>query len=161
MPLLQPQFRLPLRHDNDIAAFFHENETEGGMSYGGLEPYWTNAPDKPDCGMCLQEINTEDKFAVDLDVSMFRPEELKMNLDDRILTVQGRQETQRPNAESRRSFIRVFTLPPDVDEDNMQSSLSNEGILHIEGPKVIFERMPGHHESAPVDVPTNKASDMP
>jgi len=141
-----------------MAAFFHENPTEGGLSYGGLEPYWNSAPDKTDCGMCLEEINDEDKFAVDLDVSQFRPEELKMSLDDRILTVQGRQETHRPNAESIRSFIRVFTLPPDVEEVNMHSTLSNEGILHIEGPKVIFERMPGHQES--VDVPTNKASDM-
>ena len=39
-------------------------------------------------------INDEKNFAVKMDVSQFKPEELKVNLDGRVLTVEGTHESK-------------------------------------------------------------------
>lgn len=40
----------------------------------------------------LEVVNDDKKFAVSLDVSQFKPEELKVHIDGRDLTIEGRQE---------------------------------------------------------------------
>ncbi|PIO52734.1 hypothetical protein TELCIR_25958 [Teladorsagia circumcincta] len=49
-----------------------------------------------------QIVDDEKKFAVSLDVSQFRPEELNVHLEGRELTIEGKQERKTENGEIHR-----------------------------------------------------------
>lgn len=76
----------------------------------GLVPYWFNAGDNLAIGNTTQEvINDDKKFGVSLDVSHFKPEELKVNLDGRVLTIEGTHERKdRHNYMQRLVFFLIF-----------------------------------------------------
>ncbi|PIO71904.1 Hsp20/alpha crystallin family protein [Teladorsagia circumcincta] len=75
------------------------------------------------------------KLAITLDVSKFKPDELKVSIDGQILTIEGKHEiTEGPNYSSR-SFVRRWTLPEDVDVEQIRSNLTENGQLAIEVPK--------------------------
>ncbi|KJH48348.1 Hsp20/alpha crystallin family protein [Dictyocaulus viviparus] len=80
-------------------------------------------------------VDDESKFAVSLDVSKFKPECLKVNIDGRLLTIEGKEEIKEENNYSMRSFVRQFLLPKDVNLDSVRSSLTDNGHLSIEAPK--------------------------
>uniref|UniRef100_A0A0R3PD47 SHSP domain-containing protein n=1 Tax=Angiostrongylus costaricensis TaxID=334426 RepID=A0A0R3PD47_ANGCS len=86
-----------------------------------------------------RSIDDDKKFAVSIDVSHFKPEELKVNLDGKVLTVEGKQECKNDNSYMQnygfRSFVRSWTLPNDVDTDAIQTELNDQGKLTIEAPK--------------------------
>ncbi|CAL2045969.1 unnamed protein product [Caenorhabditis brenneri] len=82
-------------------------------------------------------VNTEEKFAINLNVSQFKPEELKINLEGRRLSIQGEQDVSNEHGHSTRSFSRVILLPEDVDVASVASNLSDTGRLSIEAPKLL------------------------
>ncbi|EYC22514.1 hypothetical protein Y032_0017g3398 [Ancylostoma ceylanicum] len=82
-----------------------------------------------------QTVNDDKKFAVTIDVSQFRPEELKVNLDGRCLTVEGKQEQKDDRSFMARSFVRSWTLPEDANLEALRTELSDRGQLTIEAPK--------------------------
>ncbi|VDM62040.1 unnamed protein product [Angiostrongylus costaricensis] len=82
-----------------------------------------------------QVVNDDKKFAVSIDVSQFKPEELKVNLDGRMLTVEGKQECRNDTSYMTRSFVRSWTLPNDVDTDAIQTELNDQGKLTIKAAK--------------------------
>ncbi|PIO69845.1 Hsp20/alpha crystallin family protein [Teladorsagia circumcincta] len=75
------------------------------------------------------------KLAISLDVSKFKPDELKVNIDGRTLTIEGKQEITEGSNYTSRSFLRRWTLPEDVDVDQIRSTLTENGQLAIEVPK--------------------------
>uniref|UniRef100_A0A7I4XTE2 SHSP domain-containing protein n=1 Tax=Haemonchus contortus TaxID=6289 RepID=A0A7I4XTE2_HAECO len=75
------------------------------------------------------------KLAISLDVSKFKPDELKVNLDGRTLTVEGKQEVKEGSSYTSRSFLRQWTVPEGVDVEQIRSSLTEDGHLAIEVPK--------------------------
>ncbi|WKX92000.1 hypothetical protein Q1695_010214 [Nippostrongylus brasiliensis] len=77
----------------------------------------------------------ESKLGLTMDVSKFKPEELKVNLDGRILTVEGKQEVKDDNGYSLSTFVRQWTLPEEVDVEQIRSHLTEDGHLSIEAPK--------------------------
>ncbi|WKX99851.1 hypothetical protein Q1695_014601 [Nippostrongylus brasiliensis] len=77
----------------------------------------------------------ESKLALSMDVSKFKPEELKVNLEGRTLTIEGKQEVKDDNGYSMRSFVRQWTLPEEVDIEQVRSHLTENGQLSIEAPK--------------------------
>ncbi|EFO83198.1 hypothetical protein CRE_18317 [Caenorhabditis remanei] len=86
----------------------------------------------------FQISNTDEKFAVNLNVSQFKPEELKINLEGRRLSIQGEHDVSNERGSSRQSFSRVILLPEDVDITSVDSNLSDNGHLVIEAPKLIL-----------------------
>ncbi|KAK6745054.1 hypothetical protein RB195_011640 [Necator americanus] len=84
-----------------------------------------------------ETINDDSKFAVSIDVSKFKPENLKVNLDGRNLTIEGKQEVKEENGYSMRSFVRQWVLPGNVNLDAIKSSLTDSGRLSIEAPKIV------------------------
>ncbi|KAJ1359970.1 hypothetical protein KIN20_018806 [Parelaphostrongylus tenuis] len=81
-------------------------------------------------------VDNESKFAVSLDVSKFKPENLKVNINGRCLTVEGKEELEEENGYSMRAFTRQFVLPEDVNLDAIRSSLTDSGQLSVEVPKL-------------------------
>ncbi|VDM62559.1 unnamed protein product [Angiostrongylus costaricensis] len=104
----------------------------------GMFPYWREADHSVlHVGNETQQmINDDKKFAVSLDVSQFRPEELKVHLEGRELTIEGNQEHKSEDCFMNRTFVRKWTLPEDVDVDALRTQLTDKGHLCVEAPKV-------------------------
>ncbi|VDO88251.1 unnamed protein product [Heligmosomoides polygyrus] len=80
-------------------------------------------------------VNDDKKFVVDLDVSRFKPEDLKVHIEGRDLTIEGIfSEIFSVNNEFR-SFVRKWALPDDCDLDAVHTQLNESGHLQIEAPK--------------------------
>ncbi|CAD6193856.1 unnamed protein product [Caenorhabditis auriculariae] len=101
-----------------------------------VNPYWLNS-NQLDINNG-EVINDDKQFAVKLDVSHFRPEELNVQLNGRQLTIEGKHEFRGDHGMSQRSFLRSFLVPDDVDINAVHSELSNDGRLAIEAPKTAF-----------------------
>uniref|UniRef100_A0A0N4WTU4 Hsp20/alpha crystallin family protein n=1 Tax=Haemonchus placei TaxID=6290 RepID=A0A0N4WTU4_HAEPC len=85
----------------------------------------------------LQMVDDDKKFAVSLDVSQFRPEELNVHLEGRELTIEGKQECKTENSAMHRSFTRKWLLPENVDLEAIRTQLDDKGHLSVEAPKSI------------------------
>ncbi|PAV62800.1 hypothetical protein WR25_23430 isoform B [Diploscapter pachys] len=128
---------LPFVHTGSFGDPFEDLHREMRRFERAMVPYWrsaniTNLNAATDVG---QIVNDDKTFGVRMDVSHFRPEQLKVNLDNRMLTIEGEQEDKSEHGYSKRSFTRKFLLPEDVDVTAVKSHLSEQGVLSIEGPK--------------------------
>ncbi|KAK6042341.1 Hsp20/alpha crystallin family protein [Cooperia oncophora] len=74
-------------------------------------------------------VNDDKKFAVSLDVSQFRPEQLNVHLEGRELTIEGKQEHKSENSAIHRSFTRKWLLPENVDLEAIRTQLDDKGHL--------------------------------
>ncbi|EFO87011.1 hypothetical protein CRE_19335 [Caenorhabditis remanei] len=131
MLLLRSPFSSGRGASSDFDNFFDE------MTRGSLLPYWRDADHNSfNFSDTIGEIiNDESKYAIQLDVSHFKPEDLKIELNGRELKVEGSQETRTEHSYSKRSFSKMVLLPEDVDVAALKSAISNEGRLQIEAPK--------------------------
>ncbi|WKX96722.1 hypothetical protein Q1695_012844 [Nippostrongylus brasiliensis] len=102
-----------------------------------LAPYWRHADHSVlhVANDVHKIVDNNEKFAVSMDVSQFHPEELKVHLDGRQLTVEGVQEHKTQNSSMHRSFKRQWTLPENVNLEAVQTQLDDKGHLSIEAPK--------------------------
>jgi len=80
---------------------------------------------------------SDDKFRVQLDVSQFTPDEIKFKVVDRDVVIDGKHEELKDGQEFiGRSFSRKYSLPEDVDEQQVDCQLSKDGkVLKLEAPK--------------------------
>uniref|UniRef100_A0A915JBR0 SHSP domain-containing protein n=1 Tax=Romanomermis culicivorax TaxID=13658 RepID=A0A915JBR0_ROMCU len=92
-----------------------------------------------DAANALAEIaNDANKFAINVDVSHFTPEEVKVKLVDKDLIIEGHHEEKMDkHGFISRSFKRRYVVPEDVDPQTLTSKLTDKGILHVEAPKMI------------------------
>ncbi|KHN74490.1 Small heat shock protein OV25-1 [Toxocara canis] len=100
-----------------------------------IAPYWIEIPDVQQCniGNTLGNvIDDKEKFAVQVDVTQFRPNELTVNVRDRELVVEGHHEERSDGSgKIERHFIRKYTLPEDAQLDTLESHLSDKGVLSV------------------------------
>ncbi|PIO77175.1 Hsp20/alpha crystallin family protein [Teladorsagia circumcincta] len=80
-------------------------------------------------------IDQKSKFSFSLDVSEFKPDELKVSIDGRTLTVEGKQEISEGSNYTSRSFLHRRTLPENVDVNQTRSFMTEYGQLAIVMPK--------------------------
>ncbi|KJH51016.1 Hsp20/alpha crystallin family protein [Dictyocaulus viviparus] len=80
-------------------------------------------------------INDSTKFVISLDVSQFKPEELRVHLNGRDVLIEGNQEKSSDIGYVQKSFIKRCTLPDDADLDAIETNLNDLGRLLIETPK--------------------------
>ncbi|KAE9416645.1 hypothetical protein Angca_006783, partial [Angiostrongylus cantonensis] len=81
-------------------------------------------------------VNDESRFTVSVDVSEFKPENLKVNVDGHRLTIEGKEELKEGNGFSMRSFTRRFVLPENVDLNAIRTFLTDNGQLSVEVPRL-------------------------
>ncbi|CAB4064950.1 CRYAB [Lepeophtheirus salmonis] len=78
--------------------------------------------------------NDDDKFEISLNTYNFKPEDIQVNIKDKVLSIQARQEEKKDN-ESKgivaREFMKRYTLPKNVKVDTLHSNLSADGVLVI------------------------------
>ncbi|ETN66641.1 lethal(2)essential for life protein, l2efl [Anopheles darlingi] len=86
---------------------------------------------------------TNDKFQINLDVQQFAPEEISVKYVDKSLVVEGKhEEKQDEHGYISRHFVRRYTLPAGHNENQIESSLSSDGILTITCPRLAIEQKP-------------------
>merc|ERR1712107_796125 len=75
----------------------------------------------------------ETKMEVSLDTSQYRPDELKVMVNDGVLTVEGNHEEKAEDGSKMvsRMFSRKYTLPPAAKSEEVVSNLSSDGVLVI------------------------------
>ncbi|XGW23718.1 hypothetical protein V3C99_005716, partial [Haemonchus contortus] len=100
-------------------------------------PYWRDADHSVlhVANETQQMVDDDKKFAVSLDVSQFRPEELNVHLEGRELTIEGKQEHKTENSAIHRSFTRKYQLPENIDLEAIRTQLDDKGHLSVEAPK--------------------------
>ena len=99
------------------------------------------------------------RFRLTFDVRSFQPEELDIRTNDQTLSVYAVHHEQGPNGRYQREYRRTILLPPGVKPEGLQSVLSPEGVLTIEGP-VSGKRLTIQQAAGPVitPIPSNPGS---
>merc|ERR1712233_22903 len=91
-------------------------------------------------GSHAEEIRVKDDnkmLEISLDTAQYRPDELKVTVENGAVQVQGKHEE---NAEDgtkiiSRSFFRKWSLPRNTNRGDVVSNLSSDGVLVITAPK--------------------------
>ncbi|XP_054271021.1 alpha-crystallin A chain-like [Macrosteles quadrilineatus] len=100
-------------------------------------------------------INDKDGLKINLDVQQFKPEELNVKVVDDYVVVEGKHEERSDeHGFISRQFSRRYKIPENVDKNALKSSLSSDGVLQLEAPKVANHPASGE-TSVPI-VQTNK-----
>jgi HSP20 family molecular chaperone IbpA len=96
--------------------------------------------------------NTGNSYKMNIDVSGFKPEDIKVSLKDRVLTIEAKME-QKSEDGSRlyQEVSKTYTLPDNVELENLKSLLTNDGVLAIEAPLAIQDEM------KPKEIPINRS----
>ncbi|RCN50117.1 Hsp20/alpha crystallin family protein [Ancylostoma caninum] len=80
--------------------------------------------------------NDDSKFAISFNVGKFKLEDLKVDLEGRTLIVEGKQEIKDDGQYSLRCFTKKWELPEDVDLDQIKPTMTDDGCLTVEAPKI-------------------------
>ena len=80
----------------------------------------------------LEEKEDDGKFEIKLDVSGFKPEEIKVQIRGNELSVSGKHKSEDGEVYRSRRYSRRIVLPDDVVLGSVSSRLSKEGLLTIE-----------------------------
>merc|ERR1712243_434769 len=89
----------------------------------GLHPEMTNGLDifKSKDNDEIRVKEDESKIEVSLDTSQYRPDELKVSVDKRVVTVEGKHEEKAEDGSKMvsRMFSKKYTLPPDAKAEDL------------------------------------------
>ena len=103
--------------------------------------------------------NTSDKFAVKLDCSHFKPEEIQVKTVDNNVVVHGKHEERTDkHGWVQREFTRRYALPEGCEPEKVTSSLTAEGILRIEAPKKALPPLKENERTIPIVMDNSKAA---
>uniref|UniRef100_A0A915AUH2 SHSP domain-containing protein n=1 Tax=Parascaris univalens TaxID=6257 RepID=A0A915AUH2_PARUN len=122
-----------------MRGFFDEALRDLDRSFGNVAPYWLEQPmmRQADIGNVIGNVTDDkDKFSVEMDVSQFAPDELKVEVRDKELIVQGHHEERSDQYGTiERHFVRKYLLPENSDQQAVNSRLSDSGVLTVVAPK--------------------------
>ncbi|CAJ0589096.1 unnamed protein product [Cylicocyclus nassatus] len=90
-------------------------------------------------GNLVEVVNDEYKMTISMNVAQFTPDQLSVDVDGRVLTIEGKQENEESNGSFMRSFVRQWALPDDIDADQLKCTITEDGHLAVEAPKIAVE----------------------
>ncbi|CAF1007173.1 unnamed protein product [Adineta steineri] len=99
-----------------------------------------------------EDDNGRKKYKIQFDIGEFRPEELNIKVEGRMLVVKGDRQVKVGNATESKQFNRELTLPEFVDAKSLHSYLTDEGQLTMEAP-VLLDRV--YNNAAPSALTSN------
>ena len=86
--------------------------------------------------------NDDNGFEVELDAKDYKPEEIKVKVENGTLIIEGNHEDNSNEEKSdvvHRKFYRQYNLPEECKAENVTSNFTNQGILKITAPKAAIE----------------------
>nr|AKB96201.1 heat shock protein [Cherax destructor]WLO59328.1 heat shock protein 20 [Cherax destructor] len=116
--------------DSSLSSFFRDVPRVVGSQALDTAPVIT----KPGFGH-VQNISTEDRYKLAFNFFDAKPEDIKVALKGRTLTVSGKAESSTETSQVKHAMSVEYQLPEEVDVDALESSLSHDGILTIEAPQ--------------------------
>lgn len=79
----------------------------------------------------------KDGFKVTIDVQNFKPEEINVKAVDNAVIIEGKHEERKDNEGFiSRHFTRRYELPKGIDMQQIESTLSTDGVLTLQAPKI-------------------------
>uniref|UniRef100_A0A0M3HS17 SHSP domain-containing protein n=1 Tax=Ascaris lumbricoides TaxID=6252 RepID=A0A0M3HS17_ASCLU len=109
-----------------------------------MRPYWTEQTlqNSQKFGEGSGDIiDNDESFSITIDVSHFAPDELKVNIDDGVLVIEGKHEIKNDRyGQIERRFVRRLQLPKNTKPETVTSELSKDGMLTVQTPKNIERR---------------------
>jgi crystallin alpha B len=131
--LLDQEFGTGLRRDDLLSSFW--NPTPSVSRSGYVRPWRANTTlERQTSGSTLNV--EDDKFQVILDVQQFAPNEITVKTTDKYIIVEGKHEEKADeHGYISRQFTRRYQLPPGSNPNDVQSSLSSDGVLTITSPR--------------------------
>jgi len=86
----------------------------------------------------MRVLNTANKFAIQMDVAQYKPDEIDVKVQNNQLLVSGKHEEMQDGEHGfiSRSFTRRYALPQDVDEQQLKCNLNERGVLTFEAPRL-------------------------
>merc|ERR1712038_56831 len=133
-----------LEHKN---ALYHETkgmsnveENSGRLEHGGQ-----NRPSEREHGRFFTKDNEvisvkddHDKFEILLDTSQYRPDELRVNVGNGVILVEGKHEERSEDGKTKalKHFSKTYSLPTTAKAELVFSNLSQDGVLVITAPKI-------------------------
>jgi len=96
---------------------------------------------------------SKDGYSIEVSAPGFKKEELKINIEDKVLTISGEHQEKKDSGNengnytrkefSKQSFERSFTLPEDVDGESFDAKFENGVLLvSIKKPKELPKSEP-------------------
>lgn len=82
----------------------------------------------------VTDSNGEKKFHLSFNVQDFKPEEIKIKTEKNLLTIAAKKENQIKNKYSLHEFLQTYTLPEEINLDEIKSTYTENGIISIEAP---------------------------
>ena len=101
----------------------------------GFDPFRLT-PVAPSAGWTFEINKVENGYTLELPVPGYKPEEIEVTIEDRVLTIVGKTE--------KRQFTRTLVLPEEIDETNVEAVVENGMMtlaLHLH-PKAQPRRIP-------------------
>lgn len=133
--ILNQQFGLGLDPEDLLAPALPSDLREYLRSPLGYYRPWLSRAAQQDAGSTVAI--DKDKFQVNLDVQHFAPEEITVKTTGDTIEIEGKhEEKQDEHGYISRQFVRKYTLPKGHDINQVQSSLSSDGVLTITAPRV-------------------------
>ncbi|XP_045472500.1 uncharacterized protein LOC123679139 [Harmonia axyridis] len=102
---------------------------------------------------CKFNISTE-KFEIKIDVSKYRPEDINIIQQKRMVTIEGK--TSKKFCKTEEKFEKTFVLPPDYDVSKIDRKFHSDGILVVSVPRAEGKVM----EEFKTFLPENSICDM-
>ncbi|XP_076328721.1 alpha-crystallin B chain-like [Tachypleus tridentatus] len=135
--------------DREVKRMFDEVERASPLRFPRvLQPWWwsrrRNVP--------VETTGDEKRqYKLELDMSDFNPEDIKITVKDNLLTVYARQDVKKPDG-SRflREYNHEYTLPEEVNPESVRSVLNPNGTLIVEAP------LPAVELPQPKEIPVTK-----
>ena len=139
---------------SDISTAIREIERNTARMERDMDKFWSRAGiDRflPTFSK-LSPIGTKDGMhRITMDLNGYKPEDVKVSLKDRTLTIEGKYEHQDDGNRVYQEWTRRYTLPDNADVSKLKSLLDHDGVLTIEAPSVAAEG-----KAQPKEIPINK-----
>ncbi|KAJ8025789.1 Heat shock protein 26 [Holothuria leucospilota] len=113
--------------------------------------------EKTEQKMSPQDAKLSDNFRVSVELGdVFKPSEISVKVTGKSLKIEGKhEETGDDGHFSCRQFTRSFYLPDDVDIENLTSTLSKEGVLSVEAPRLQLKEKESEERNIPIQQTTS------
>jgi len=86
----------------------------------------------------IETSEMSDKYTINVDMTGFRPDDIKVSVKDRVLTIRAKMEAKADDGSHLSQQVeRQYTLPDSVDMEALRSALSSDGVLTIQAPQAL------------------------
>merc|ERR1712018_289852 len=97
-------------------------------------------PQMKDQGLKISTNDDEKKFEISVDTQDFKPEEVKVNVKNNVVTIAAKHEEQKNEGSNNKSYVsKQFahsrTLPSSCKMENVTSNLTSPGLVLVSAPK--------------------------